>query len=79
MTTYRLLDEIYSVIRMYTVRTITLPALVKKVIEYEKAGGSIAFIKDDSHKNYKIISVDDHLFRIIRYPGWTRYDVEAMG
>jgi len=78
MTTYRLLDEIYSVIRAYTVRSITLPALCNKVIEYEKAGGSIAFITDDRHRDYKIICVDDHRFKIVRYPGWTRYDVEPI-
>ena len=78
MSTYRLLDEIYYVIRDYTIRSITLPKLCDKVIEFMKSGGSVAAVTDDRHRDYRIVCVDNHRFKIVRYPGWTRYDVEPI-
>ena len=78
MNKWRLIDEIYSVIRCYTVRTITLPKLCDKVIEYMKSGGSMAFVTDDRHRDYRILCIDDHRFKVYRNPGWTRYEADPI-
>lgn len=78
MTSFRLANEIHHVISDYSTAHCSLPFVCKKVIQYMKDSGSQAEIIDDKHRDYKILRVDNHRFKIVRYRNWLRYDVTIV-
>lgn len=78
MNIYTLTGELFSFVRCFYPKTYTLPDVLKRTVEYMKSGGYQVSVLDDSHRDYKVISVDDHSFRIVRYKNSPWYEVEAI-
>ena len=75
---YNSIDIIFNFIREYSTKVYSLPRVTKLVIEYMKSGGYDAVVVDNTHKNYKDISVDGIRYRIVRNNDWLRYDVMTL-
>lgn len=75
MEVYRILNRILSILYCYTTYHDTLPAVCKDVVKEMKSYGYDVAVTDDRHRDYRLITVDGHLFRIVRERGWMRYDV----
>ena len=78
MEIYKLSDEIFRHVRIYHTKTYTLPDVARRAAEYMKSGGYQVAILDDHHRDYKILGVDNHRFRLVRYKNCPWYEVEAI-
>ena len=71
---YTLNDTIFRFLAGSSTRSITLPKITQKLVEYLRSMGYAVSVIDDDHRDYRIIEVDEHHFRIIRWTDWLRYD-----
>ena len=78
MDMYRILNIIFRIVRNYSTRLYSLPQVCKQVIEELKAYGYTVTVTDDKHRGYRIIQVDGHHFKVIRWKDWLSYDVLAI-
>lgn len=66
---------IFDVVRRYSTTTYTLPFVLSEVVKYMKSLGYPVTVLDQAHRNYKLLQVGGHTYRIVRNKGWTSYDV----
>ena len=76
--TYVIDNRIFRFIMGYSIREISLPKITENLIEYIQSMGYDASIVDDKHRDYRIIEVDGHHFRIVRNKDWLRYDSKII-
>ena len=76
MNEYDILLDIFRFIRNYSTTTYTLPQVFKELIRHMKDGGYQVKVIDDQHRDHKILQVEEHRYKIIRYPEWVTYDVQ---
>lgn len=74
MNEYEILLEIFRFIRNFSTATYTLPRVCRETIQYLKDGGYQVEVLD-KHRDWQTIQVDQHRYKILRYPDWCRYDV----
>ena len=70
-----LIDRIFFFVRNYSTSTYSLPRVCREVVEELKSMGYNVRVIDDTHRDYRTILVDGHIFRIIRNKAWCSYDV----
>lgn len=76
MNEYDILLEIFRFVRNYSTATHTLPQVFREVVRYMKDGGYNVEIVDDKHRDYKILQVEEHRYKIIRWPDWVSFEVQ---
>ena len=77
MSTISMTDKIFCFIRGYCTRDTTLPRLCDLLLRALADEGYHAEITE-SHRNNRVIRVDDHHFRIIRNADWLSFDVRPV-
>lgn len=75
---YDVLLEIFRFIRDYSTSTYTLPNVCKKLTQYLRDSGYQTIVSDDTHRDYKILQVEAHQYKIIRLKDWLTYDVQLI-
>lgn len=72
---YHLLNLIYHTVMDYPIRYNSLRKVCEIILRMLSDLGYSAEIEPGNHRDFRIISVDNHHFRIVRNPNWMRYDV----
>ena len=75
---YDTLIRIFRFIREYSTATYSLPRVCRELMYDLRDAGYSADITDCNHRDYRILTVNDHQYRIIKYPDWSRYDVTMV-
>lgn len=73
-----LFDKLWVFVRDFPTYTYTLPKVCKAAVEWLKSMGYDVSVTDDNHRDFRIIAVDGHHYRILRDTGWLRYDVRQV-
>lgn len=71
------LGIIFDIVRRYST-TYPLPFVLSEVVRYMKDLGYPVTVLDQAHRNYKLLQVGGHTYRIVRNKGWTSYEVLAV-
>ena len=72
---YDILLRIFRFVRDYSTETCTITKVCRELIKDLKSSGHDVETVDVHHRDFRIIQVNGHRYKIIRYPEWTRYDV----
>lgn len=72
---YDTLIRIFRFVRDYDAHVFTLPRVLRELVQYLRDSGYTVNEIDTSHRDYKTIQVEDHQYKLIRYPEWSTYDV----
>lgn len=75
---FKLTDIIWHFIRGYSSNTYSLPYVTNELIKYMTSRGCPTELVDCKHRDYKIVKVCDHQFRIVRIHEWNSYDIRAI-
>lgn len=76
--TLKLLGIIWWFIRDYSANVYSLSKVTDALIRYMTDRGYFIELVDGKHRDYKIVKVCDHQFRIVRIHGWNSYDVRTI-
>ena len=78
MEMYRILNLIFRIVRNYSTKLYTLPQVCKQVIEELKSYGYNVAVIDSKHRDFRLIEVDGHTFKVLRWKNWNTYDVVVI-
>lgn len=76
MNEYDILLDIFRYVRDYSTATYTLPQVCRGLVQHMKDAGYQVEIVDSKHHDYRIVQVEEHRYKIVRFPEWCRYDVQ---
>lgn len=71
---YRLLEGILGIVHDYSVNAYSITKVVNVVLERLKSEGYQPEVLNNN-RDFRVVKVEDEKFRILRNPGWGRYDV----
>ena len=74
---YEVLIRIFRFIRDYSTSTYTLSSVVKKLINYLNTNGDEAEVTYRCN-SFRVLTVNGHQYKIVKYPEWSKYDVQLL-
>ena len=72
---YQMLDLISRILQDYACANTSISRVSKIVYDLLSRNGYDVHLEESNSRTVRRIHVDGHVYRIVRHPGWLKYDV----